>query len=77
MRRTATIKQLYQKWLILAKKFSTLQIKTLFSFFYYMLVTPIGFIIYTCTDFLRLKNSSPWKRSESPPKTLDEMRKLS
>ncbi|MBI4058761.1 hypothetical protein HY404_00820 [Candidatus Microgenomates bacterium] len=68
------MKNLWEKWKIVAEKIGNLQILLIFSLIYFVLISPLGFIASLFKDFLDTKNFPTWKKMEDNTSFLEKLK---
>ncbi len=69
------MKQIWEKWKIIAEKIGNFQIKVVFSLLYFVLVLPIGFVSSHLTDFLNIKRFPQWEEFKDTTSTINKLKK--
>lgn len=70
------MKKAWNAWKKIALKIGDFQASVFFSFFYYVLITPIGILLRLNNDYLNTTRNV-WKDYEVKLDTLDDMKKQS
>ena len=69
-------KELWQRWVKVAKIIGDFQARLMLSFFYLIVILPIGLIARLCADPLALKKSrASWDSRKSAPSRLEDARR--
>ena len=68
------IRQIYNKWTALAQKIGNFQATLIFSFLYFLLVTPIGIMTQIFSPTLKTGGASNWTKIQNQPSSLKRLR---
>jgi hypothetical protein len=70
------LKELWQRWVKVAKKIGDFQARLMLSLFYLVLILPIGLIARLFADPLALKKSAAsWDTRQNAPPRLEDARR--
>ena len=69
--------KLWAWWKSVAQKIGDFQIKVVFSFFYYVLITPLGFIVTLFRDYLERGKAPSWQKIEDLFEEVEELKRQS
>ena len=70
------LKELWQRWQKVAKKIGDFQARLILSFFYFMIVLPVGLIARMFADPLGLKKTAArWHAKQSSRSRLEDARR--
>lgn len=67
------MKKLYTRWKNISEKIGNFQATILFSFLYFVVVTPIGLVSGLFKDFLSIKYKPKWESIEDRVSTEDKL----
>lgn len=68
------MKNLWEKWKVVAEKIGNFQAGLLFSILYFILVTPVGLIASLFQDFLAVRKFPKWQEMKDTASTLSKMK---
>ena len=68
------MKNAWTKWKELAEKAGNVQANIIFSFFFFVIITPASFVLRIFKDLLHLKNKPQWYAVETEIDTIRSMK---
>ncbi len=68
------MKKFYEIWKKIAEKIGDFQASVLFSFMYFLIVTPIGFIARYFKDFHSERHNAEWAKIEDNSSSIDKLK---
>lgn len=68
------IKNIWEKWKLVAEKIGNFQTNLIFSILYFILIVPVSFVANMFMDFLEVKKFPKWSDMDDNSGTLKKLR---
>lgn len=69
------MKKIFDIWKKIASAIGNFQFNLIFSFFYFVLIVPMGFLVSLVGDILRIKEKPVWQKMDDNAGSLEKIKK--